>query len=83
MPAIDPFANEADSVEIGDLTIENRLDLVAIYGDIQLTRDKRGLEHAKALKAVLDAVVEVLENDRNLPDAIRYNPIDEVNNPFQ
>lgn len=83
MPHIDPFANEADAVEIGDLTIENRLDQVAIYGDIQLTRDKRGLEQAKALQAVLNAVVEALENDKDLPDEIGFKPADEVDNPFK
>jgi hypothetical protein len=83
MPAIDPFANEADSIEIGDLTIENRLDQVAIYGDIQLTKDKRGLAHAKALKDVLDAVVHALERDKNLPDEISSKPTDEVDNPFK
>jgi hypothetical protein len=83
MPDIDPFANEEDSLEIGELTIENRLDQVAIYGDIQLTKDRRGLEQAKALKAVLDAVVHALERDKNLPDEISSNPPDEVDNPFK
>lgn len=83
MPELDPFANEEDSLEIGDMTIENRLDQIAIYGDIQLTRDKRGLEQAKALKAVLDAVVDVLEHDKNLPDQISYKPTDSVDNPFK
>lgn len=83
MPDLNPFANEEDSLEIGDMTIENRLDQVAIYGDIQLTRDKRGLENAKALKAVLDAVVHALEGDKNLPDEISYKPTDEVDNPFK
>jgi hypothetical protein len=83
MPDITPFANEEDSLEIGDMTIENRQDQVAIYGDIQLTRDKRGLEQAKALKAVLDTVVDVLERDKNLPDQISYKPTDEVDNPFK
>lgn len=83
MPDIDPFANEEESVEIGDLTIENRQDQVSIYGDIQLTRDKRGLDQAKALKAVLDAVVDVLEHDKSLPEQISTKPTDEVDNPFK
>lgn len=83
MPELNPFANEADSIEIGDLTIENRLDQVSLYGDLQLTKDKRGLEHAKTLKAVLDAVVQALEADKNLPDKISFKPTDEIDNPFK
>ena len=51
---ISPFANESESLGIGDLTIENRTDRVSIYGYIDLTHDKVGLEHARMLKAVLD-----------------------------
>src|SRR4051794_37946089 len=51
---ISPFANESESLGIGDLTIENRTDRISIYGNIDLTRDKSGLEHARMLKAVLD-----------------------------
>ena len=81
---ISPFANESESLGIGDLTIENRTDRVAIYGNIDLTRDKVGLEHTRMLKAVLDKVVRVLENEKNLPDKIAPPDItDEVANPFQ
>ena len=51
---ISPFANESESLGIGDLTIENRTDRISIYGNIDLTRDKAGLEHARMLKAVLE-----------------------------
>ncbi|MDQ9171999.1 hypothetical protein Q8A64_16410 [Oxalobacteraceae bacterium R-40] len=83
MPDLNPFANEEDSLEIGDLTIENRLDQMSIYGDLQITKDRRGLEQAKALKAVLDAVVHALEADENLPEQISTKPADEVDNPFK
>jgi hypothetical protein len=81
---IAPFANESESLGIGDLTIENRSDRISIYGSIDITRDKAGLEHARNLKAVLDKVVQVMESDKNLPD--RITPPDmsnEVVNPFQ
>ncbi len=39
----DPYANEADVLRIGDLEVENRLDLVSLTGDIVLTKDKAGL----------------------------------------
>jgi hypothetical protein len=81
---ISPFTNESESLGIGDLTIENRMDRISIYGSIDLTRDKAGLEHARILRAVLDKVVKALEAEKNLPD--RIAPPDtpgEVANPFQ
>ena len=81
---ISPFANESESLGIGDLTIENRTDRIAIYGSIDLTRDKAGLEHARILKAVLDNLVQALETEKNLPDKIAPPDLpDEVANPFQ
>jgi hypothetical protein len=81
---ISPFANESESLGIGDLTIENRTDRVSIYGNIDLTRDKTGLEHARMLKAVLDEVVQALETEKSLPDKIAPpDTPDEVANPFQ
>ena len=45
-----PFKNESDAVTLGDLKIENREDHIAIYGRLAVTRDRAGLEAAKALK---------------------------------
>lgn len=81
---ISPFANESESLGIGDLAIENRTDRVSIYGNIDLTRDNAGLEHARMLKAVIEKVIQVLEGEKNLPDKITSpNMQDEVANPFQ
>ena len=39
-----PYENEIDSLKVGDdLTIENRLDKISIYGSVELTKDKEGL----------------------------------------
>jgi len=65
-----PYRNEADAVAIGDLKIENRLDRVTVYGRIDLTRDKAGLENARALKQLLDDVVRALEGDPTLPEHV-------------
>jgi hypothetical protein len=70
-----PYQNEADAIEIGDLKIENRLDRVTVFGRIDLTRDKAGLEkagleNARALKRLLDDVVRALERDPVLPEHI-------------
>ena len=82
MTPITPFANESESLEIDALTIENRLDQVVLYGSLQLSRDKPGLERARQVKAIIDAVVKVLEADSNLPDRISIKPTDKVKNPF-
>jgi hypothetical protein len=82
MSTIKPYANEADSITIGELTVENRMDRLEIYGSLQLTRDKEGLVLARELKLLVDAALEVLESE-DLPDRIAIDPPDEVDNPFQ
>ncbi|HEY0524834.1 MAG TPA: hypothetical protein VGD08_15690 [Stellaceae bacterium] len=82
-PKLQPFANDADSFEIAGLTIENGADSIAVYGNLDLTRDKPGLEKARTLKSILDAVVQALEADKALPDKIEPpKKPDEVKNPF-
>jgi len=65
-----PYQNESEATEVGDIKIENRLDRVTVYGRIDLTRDKAGLENARALKKLLDDVVRVLEGDPALPEHV-------------
>lgn len=78
-----PFADDAAATQIGDLKVENGTDRVALYGSLDLTRDKQGLEHGRQLLALVQEAVRVLEADKNLPDKIA--PPDEpdtVANPF-
>ena len=82
MTPLHPFQNEEDSLIIDDLTIENRLDRLSLYGTLQITRDKVGLKYAQDLKAVIDAVVSALEA-QTLPDQITVIAPDETDNPFQ
>ena len=82
MSTLQPFANEADSITIGDITIENRLDRLELYGSVQITRDKEGLALAQELKALLDATLQILESE-DLPDQVPIEPTDEVDNPFK
>ena len=65
-----PFADDAVSLSIGEMTVENGQERVALYGNLDLTRDKQGLQHARALKAVLDQIVRVLEADKALPEKV-------------
>lgn len=80
--SITPFANESESIVIGELTVENRLDRVSMYGSIDLTRDKPGLAHAEQLKALLDSVIQELKR-KPLPDEIVTVEAKIVTNPFK
>jgi len=82
MDTIQPFENEAESLQIDELTIENRLDRISIYGNIDITRDKAGLERARQLQRLLNDALKVLEGEE-LPDAIVTKPSSQVPNPFQ
>jgi len=79
-----PYADEAAALQIGDLTIENRLDRVALFSSLDLTRDKIGLQHARMLRDLLAAVVTELERSGTaLPEATKTASIDTVKNPFE
>ncbi|WP_395452893.1 hypothetical protein ACHMW5_02475 [Azospirillum melinis] len=83
MTTIKPFANDADSVEIAGMTVENGTDKIAVYGNLDITYDKAGLAAARKLKALVNAVVATLEADKSLPDQVKpQKAADEVENPF-
>jgi hypothetical protein len=77
-----PYANESDVLEIGNLTIENRVDRISISGDIDLTLDKPGLALAKQLQKLLGDVVAQLEKQA-LPDQLPPPEVTSVANPFE
>lgn len=78
-----PYADEATALKIGDLTIENGLDRISLFGSLDLTRDTAGLQHAKMLRDLLEAVVTELERPGfELPEATKTARIDTVKNPF-
>lgn len=76
-----PYRNEEESLQLGDLTIENRMDRVSIYGSIDLTLDKQGLKHARQLKEILDLTIAELEKG-TLPERIVIVEPETVKNPF-
>ncbi len=80
---LQPFQNESQSLSIGELTIENRVDQVELYGSLSITRDKTGLQRARELKAVVDATLAQLEAATDLPEQIELRPTDSVDNPFK
>lgn len=76
------YENETDSFSIGDMTVENRLDRISIYGSFDITKDKKGLEMALKLKRIIDSSIDALKRDKNLPDHIEITGTDSVENPF-
>jgi len=77
-----PYANESDVLRIGNLEIENRIDRIALTGDVVLTRDKAGLALAKELQALMGQVVQALEAEEKLPAKVEVKPPQEIKNPF-
>ena len=77
-----PYANESDVLDIGGLSIENRVDRISISGDIDLTLDKPGLALAKQLQKLLADVVAQLEK-QELPDQLPPPEVTSVANPFE
>jgi hypothetical protein len=79
---IKPYDNEEDCFGIGNLTIENRLDRIQIYGSIELTKDQSGLDKARELKKLLDTVIAKLETEE-LPVSVAIDKSTMVDNPFK
>ncbi len=76
-----PYANEADTFQIGELTIENRIDRISLFGTLDITLDREGMKKAKELKSLLDATFAELEKNE-LPEKIAIIPTETVENPF-
>ena len=81
-----PFADEREVRTLDGLSVENRVDRVRLHGGLALTRDRAGLAQARALRALVDGVVqalEALERRGDLPEAVAERPVTQVANPFQ
>ncbi|MEH3087377.1 MAG: hypothetical protein PGN26_12780 [Xylophilus ampelinus] len=81
-----PFADEREVRTVGELAVENRIDRVRLHGGLSLTRDRAGLAQARALRELLDGVVEALEaleRTGGLPGAVAVRPVRAVPNPFR
>ncbi len=58
---IEPFQNDYKKAEIGELTIENNLNNIAIYGEVSITKDAKGLKRALQLQATMNNIVAELK----------------------
>ena len=82
MTELTPFQNESETMRIGELTIENRVDQLELYGSLAITRDQAGLRQALQLKALLEAAISHLQNEKDLPEQVIFKISDAVKNPF-
>jgi hypothetical protein len=82
MTELTPFQNESETMRIGELTIENRVDQLELYGSLAITRDQAGLRQALQLKVLLEAAISHLQNEKDLPEQVLFQQTDSVDNPF-
>jgi hypothetical protein len=67
------------------LTVSNGTTRVTVNGTLDITKDKRGLKAALALKEALDGIVAALQAEAHLPDAVKDEPDAKpgvIDNPF-
>lgn len=80
-----PYQHGTESMMIDDLTLENGLDVINVYGNLQLYADEHGLAQAKQLQQLFTACVqhlEALQQQGKLPEKTQFIPKERVNNPF-
>jgi hypothetical protein len=83
MPVLQPFENETQSIQIDELTIENRLDRIELYGALVITRDQMGLQRALEIQTLINATVQSLQAQTDLPQALVIKPSETIDNPFK
>lgn len=60
---IEPFANNHQSMQIGELVIENQKDKIIIYGDIDLPFDDSGYKQAQQLHELTGKILQAFEDN--------------------
>lgn len=83
MTSLLPFENETQSINIDELTIENRLDRIELYGALVITRDQIGLQRALEIQSLINATVQSLQDQTDLPQAVEIKPSETIDNPFK
>jgi hypothetical protein len=83
IPVLHPFENETQSIQIDELTIENCLDRIELYGALVITRDQIGLQRALEIQTLINATVQSLQAQTDLPHALVIKPSETIDNPFK
>lgn len=84
----EPFGNGGQAVLINDFNIENGEDLISVFGELEITKDKDGLKKAEQLSALFQKIASTLQKTQDLPNRIKRaddlekEPI-KVINPFK
>nr|WP_299036895.1 hypothetical protein [uncultured Psychrobacter sp.] len=85
---IEPFANNHQSMQIGELVIENQQDKIIIYGDLDLYLTKAGFAQAKQLHELTTKILAQFEKTdqyTNNDEVSKLNDDwsdDNIDNPF-
>ena len=66
---LEPFANNHQSIQIGELIIENQQDKIIIYGDIDLYFNEVGHEQAKQLHELTTKILQAFDSPIQRSDA--------------
>ena len=80
---IQPFQNNSESLQIGNLIIENQTEKVSIYGDIDILNTEQGLAQAMQLHALTSALVAQLKVDKSNFSMQNQQDTDKVKNATQ
>ena len=79
------FRNETDTLNMGGLSFENRLDRISLNGGVDITLDMAGYNLAKQLTAQFNEILVTLEAYKfkgQLPDDVALIPPTPAGNIF-
>lgn len=85
---IDPFANDHQSMQIGELIIENQMDKIIIYGDLDLYLNEMGHEQAEQLHRLTGKILQAFvdsnkkSKDETMSKVKSDRPDVNIDNPF-
>lgn len=80
-----PYEQGVESYQLDDLTLENQLDVINIYGNLQLYQDQYSLQQAQHLLTLMQNIVGHLQNlqqQNQLPEKVSLMESRWVENPF-
>lgn len=60
-----PYNNDHQSLQIGELIFENQTDKVIVYGDIDIYKDQQGLSQALKLQRLFNMIVDELQTAKS------------------